>query len=255
MIKLIHGDCLEEMDKLIQEGIVVDAVITDLPYGTSKCDWDNIIPLEPMWDILNKIVKPTGAIVLFGTEPFSSYLRISNIKIYKYDWVFIKSKISGQLNAKKQPMRNMENIMVFYDKQCEYYPQGIKKCFKITPSGNMKSKGKNSDIYGNVKNYKYIQMSTGYPNQVLYIPNNFKIKHPAQKSIALMDYLIRTYTKIGDAVLDFTMGSGTTGEACFHSDRNFIGIELDKKYFEIAKKRIEKLNSGLWRRTIEIVNY
>jgi len=234
--RLIHGDCLEEM-KNIPDGSV-DMVLTDPPYGTTACKWDTVIDLKLMWEQLNRIIKPNGAIVLFGSEPFSSALRMSNIKNYKYDWVWEKSKVTGVLNAKKQPLRHLENISVFYRKQCLYFPQGLVKCDRITSTGNS-GKG-NSDNYGSVKTGTYNQTQTGYPKQKLFFNSVGKTVHPTQKPVPLMEYLIKTYTNEGETVLDFTMGSCTTGVACKNLNRNFIGIELDKAYFDIATKRIRE---------------
>ena len=235
-VRLIKGDCLAEMDKLIAEGVQVDAVITDPPYGTTACKWDSVIPFDEMWERLNKLIKPSGAIVLFGSEPFSSALRMSNIKNYKYDWVWEKSRVTGVLNAKRQPLRHLENISIFYKKQSAYNPQGIVDCNRQTSTGNT-GKG-NSDNYGSVKVGKYTQTQTGYPKQKLVFSSVGKTQHPTQKPVALMEYLIKTYTNEGETVLDFTMGSGSTGVAAKNTNRKFIGIELDEKYFEIAKERI-----------------
>ena len=237
-IELIQGDCLEVMDELIEKGVVVDAIITDIPYGTTACKWDLVIPFDKMWERLKKLIKPNGAIVLFGNEPFSSALRMSNIKNYKYDWVWEKSRVTGVLNAKKQPLRHLENISVFYKKQCLYNPQGVESCNKETSTGNT-GKG-NSDNYGSVRVGKYTQTQTGYPKQRLFFPSVGKTKHPTQKPVALMEYLIKTYTNEGETVLDFTMGSGTTGVACKNLNRSFIGIELDPRFFKIAEKRINE---------------
>lgn len=237
MIKLIQGDCLEVMDNLIEEGVKVDAIITDPPYGTTACKWDSVIPFGEMWNRLNKLIKTNGAIVLFGSEPFSSALRMSNIKNYKYDWYWEKSRVTGVLNAKKQPLRHIENISVFYKKQCLYNPQGVESCNKETSTGNT-GKG-SSDNYGSVKVGKYTQTQTGYPKQKLFFSSVGKTQHPTQKPVALMEYLIKTYTNENELVLDFTMGSGSTGVACKNTNREFIGIELDENYFNIAKNRIE----------------
>ena len=180
---------------------------------------------EGMWDKLNKLIKPNGAIVLFGSEPFSSALRMSNIKNYKYDWIWEKSRVTGVLNAKKQPLRHLENICIFYNKQCLYNPQGVVSCDKITSTGNT-GKG-NSDNYGSVKVGTYKQTQTGYPKQKLSFSSVGKTLHPTQKPVALMEYLIKTYTNEGDLVLDFTSGSGTTAVACENTNRRWICIEKD----------------------------
>ena len=248
-MKLYKGDCLEVM-KTIQDKSI-DAIITDPPYGTTACKWDSVIPFDLMWEQLNRIIKPNGAIVLFGSEPFSSALRMSNIKNYKYDWVWDKKRCTGFLNAKKQPLRNNETISVFYKKQCTYNPQPYKK----NTTGNMgKSKEHQTDNYG-----KYYQVDNdnsnefGYPRtlitQIPVINNLSKDKsglHPTQKPIALMEYLIKTYTNENETVLDFTMGSGSTGVACVNTNRKFIGIEMDDKYFEIAEQRIKEAEYKLF---------
>ena len=233
-MQLINDDCLKVLPKLEENS--VDLILTDPPYGTTQCKWDSIIPLEPMWKELKRVIKDNGAIVLFGGEPFSSALRLSNIKNYKYDWIWEKSKSTGVLNAKKQPLRNLENIVVFYKKQCLYNPQGVTSCDKLTSTGN--SGNGNSDNYGNVKTGKYKQTQTGYPKQKLFFNSVGKTLHPTQKPVALLEYLIKTYTNENDTVLDFTMGSGSTGVACNNTNRNFIGIESNKDYFDIADKRI-----------------
>jgi DNA modification methylase len=242
MNKLLKGDCLEVM-KTIESGSV-DAIITDPPYGTTACKWDSVIDFDLMWEQLNRIIKPNGAIVLFGSEPFSSALRMSNIKNYKYDWVWEKTRVTGVLNAKKQPLRHIENVSVFYKKQCLYNPQGVVKCNKETSTGN--SGSGNSQNYGSVKVGKYTQTQTGYPKQKLFFNSVGKTKHPTQKPVALMEYLIKTYTNENETVLDFTMGSGSTGVACKNTNRNFIGIEQDDNYFNIAEKRINETEYKLF---------
>lgn len=239
-VTLGHGDCLELM-KTIPSGSV-DMVLTDPPYGTTACKWDSVIPFEPMWAELKRIIKPNGAIVLFGSEPFSSALRMSNIKQYKYDWVWEKSHATGHLNAKKQPMRNNEVISVFYGKQCFYNPQLIEKNYvdKRIKSGNCETQ--TLGAYRQVS--RSIPFNMGYPKSILKFNSHFKGGeaglHPTQKPVALLEYLIKTYTKENETVLDFTMGSGSTGVAAKNLNRKFIGIELDQNYFEIAKKRIQE---------------
>jgi len=262
-IELIKGDALEEMTKLIERRVKVDAIITDPPFGTTACSWDSVIPFEPMWERLNKLIKPNGAIVLFGSEPFSSALRMSNIKNYKYDWKYQKNKSTGFLNARKQPLLDYEDICVFYNKQCCYNPQKTKaeKTYKrgIVVRDKIKSI-QQSDNYGEQKTYIQVDDGLRYPKRIQYFNNNETIKqfHPTQKPVALMEYLIKTYTNEGEIVLDFTMGSGSTGVgvvninkelALFNGvaynaknqNRKFIGIELDDKYFNIAEKRIENI--------------
>ena len=237
MIELYQGDCLEVMDKLIEKGVKVDAIITDPPYGTTACKWDSVIPFEPMWEQINRVIKPNGAVVLFGSEPFSSYLRMSNIKEFKYDWIWKKEKGLGFLNAKKMPLRDTELISVFYKKQPTYNPQFTKgNPYKTTNSPN-KQKGTNNDY----KSIETINDGKRYPLTTLEFTRVRKTSHPTQKPTLLMEYLIKTYTNEGDTVLDFTMGSGTTGVACKNLNRNFIGIELDEKYYNIAKERIDDI--------------
>ena len=230
MIKLYNDDCLEIMPQLIKDNIKVDAIIADIPYGTTACKWDSVIPFEQMWDCLHKLIKNNGAIVLFGSEPFSSALRMSNIKNYKYDWIWKKSNVMGFLNAKKRPLKEIENILVFNSKI--YNPQGLIK----NPKKNRR--GSQTDTLGN---YNLINFSeyTNYPKTILEFKSERGL-HPTQKPVALMEYLVKTYTNEGETVLDFTMGSGSTGVACKNLNRNFIGIELEEKYFNIAEKRINE---------------
>lgn len=238
-IKLLQGDCLEIMPKLIEQGIKVDAIITDIPYGTTACKWDTIIPFDKMWELLKKIRKDNAAIVLFGSEPFSSYLRLSNIKEYKYDWIWDKNKGCQPQLANIQPMKSHENISVFGKNKILYNPQ-----FKKGKPYKRNNKG-SSEKDNMIKSLKPIKQSNNgfrYPNTILTFSRDFSAqtrKHPTQKPVALMEYLIKTYTNENDIVLDFTMGSGTTGVACINTKRKFIGIELDQNYFNIAKKRIE----------------
>ena len=238
MYRLIQGDCLAIMDELIKEGVKVDAIITDPPYGTTACKWDSIIPFDAMWERLNKLIKPNGAIVLFGSEPFSSMLRVSNLKMYKYDWVWQKNNKSGAMHAKNKPMNGHEIISVFtlasmapnFGVQPCYYPE-LKECSKIKKQHNPEVLGERQK--GKIRH----QTKYGYPNTVI----NFNIErglHPTQKPITLMEYLIKTYTNENETVLDFTMGSGSTGVACKNTNRKFIGIELDDKYFSICEERI-----------------
>ena len=236
--ELYQGDCLEVMDGLISSGVKFDAIITDPPYGTTACKWDSIIPFDEMWERLNKLIKPNGAIVLFGSEPFSSNLRMSNIKNYKYDWVWNKKKAGNIFLAKYQPMKIHENILVFSNGTANYYPIKIPrdKIKKSKNYGTGESMG--GDRHKEDKLYVYKDKN---PVSIIEVSNaNQKGKvHPTQKPVALLEYLIKTYTNEGDLVLDFTMGSGSTGVACMNLNRKFIGIELDEKYFDIAKNRIE----------------
>jgi DNA modification methylase len=230
---LIHGECIAEMDKLIEQGIKVDAIITDPPYGTTACKWDSVIPFPEMWERLNKLIKPNGAIVLFGSEPFSSALRMSNIKNYKYDLIWDKTKSGNFALAKKQPMKSHENISIFYSKQPTYNPQ-------MEVRGNVRKKGggKASDNFKIVPTISF--NNTYYPKSIMVHSTGSRKEHfhPTQKPVALMEYLIKTYTNEGETVLDFTMGSGSTGVACVNTNRRFIGIEMDDRYFRICEERI-----------------
>jgi len=229
---LINGECLEEMKKLPEKSI--DLILCDLPYGTTQNKWDCVIDLKLLWEQYNRIIKDDGVIVLTASQPFTSNLIMSNIKKFKYEWIWDKRLSSGHLNAKIQPMKRHESIVVFTNGKINYNPQMRKgkmrndKCnSNSTNYGKQKPIERNSDLY--------------YPTTIIDISNANRRgkKHPTQKPVALMEYLIKTYTNEGDLVLDNCMGSGTTGVACKSLNRNFIGIELNEKYFNIAKKRIE----------------
>jgi DNA modification methylase len=259
MIDLIHGDCLEEMKKIPSGS--VDMVLADPPYGTTACKWDSVIPLDEMWEQLNRVIKTNGSIVLFGQEPFSSMMRCSSIETFKYDWYWRKTRPSGFVNAKLKPLKDIEIISVFSigttangsAKNMTYHPQGLEDC-DISwnrPSTYKGIEGVNNYRKNHPKHRKIEKK--GYPRQVLEFSNpNSNLLHPTQKPVALMEYLIKTYTNEGETVLDFTMGSGTTGVACVNTNRNFIGIEMDDKYFAIAKERIDNakptppLDDGHW---------
>jgi site-specific DNA-methyltransferase (adenine-specific) len=231
---LMQGDCLERM-KEIPDGSV-DLILTDPPYGTTACKWDSIIPLEPMWEQLKRVIKQNGAIALFGSEPFSSALRMSNIKNYKYDWIWDKKIPSGMSYARFQPMRQTENISVFCNGKTVYNPQMVKRDKPIKGGGMSKGETTNNqNLIALHKTYDYKNPT----NLIIFDKIRKGSLHPTQKPIALLEYLIRTYTNEGETVLDFTMGSGSTGVACVNTNRNFIGIELDQGYFDIACKRIE----------------
>lgn len=237
MINLMLGDCLERM-KEIPDGSV-DMVLTDPPYGTTACRWDSIIPLEPMWEQLKRVIKPNGAIVMTAAQPFTTTLIASNMKMFKYCWQWKKSNLTNFLNAKKQPLRCFEDVVLFYEKQSTYNPQMVE-------TGNRKVSrriGTKTSVYGKADKETFYDSSSRYPTQLIEIPNRTDGKlHPTQKPVALMEYLIKTYTNKGETVLDFTMGSGSTGVACVNTGRSFIGIELDQGYFDIAKQRINEAN-------------
>jgi DNA modification methylase len=239
MIKLYKGDCLEEM-KNIESGSV-DAVITDPPYQITACKWDKLIPFDLMWEQLNRIIKPNGAIVLFGSEPFSSALRMSNIKNYKYDNVWNRVRKTGHLNCNKQPLNVHENISVFYSKQCTYNPQKTTGHKSYNKSKYNTEEKYSPNVYGKLHRTDKKNEGERHPTKLVTFSQDWKRQdqiHPTQKPVALMEYLIKTYTNENETVLDFTMGSGSTGVACINTNRNFIGIEQDKKYFEIALERI-----------------
>ena len=236
MIQLVNGDCLEEMKKIPDESI--DMVLTDPPYGTTACKWDTVIDLPMMWEQLKRITKPNGAIVLTASQPFTSALVMSNVKMFKYCWVWEKTMASNFAQAKKQPFKKHEDVCIFYKKQPTYNPameNGKPYTDKRITGARNASVGASKSVVRQVINND----GKRYPSTVQKFSNgNNRNVHPTQKPVALMEYLIRTYTDERDTVLDFTMGSGTTGVACKNLNRNFIGIELDKDYFEIAKQRI-----------------
>ena len=240
--ELYKGDCLEVMDKLIEKGVKIDMVLTDPPYGTTACKWDSVIPIDKMWERVNKLIKLNGAIVFFGSEPFSSTLRMSNIKNYKYDWIWKKPQGVNPLLAKKQPLNNIEYIHVFYKKQSLYNPQ-----FEYGTPCKVTRDRKERPC--EMHNYTFKESTTfnegkRYPKRILKFKRETGL-HPTQKPVPLLEYLIKTYTNEGDLVLDFTMGSGSTGVACLNTNRKFIGIELNENYFNIAKKRIEDTEKEL----------
>lgn len=244
-IDLYHGDCLEIMKQIPDKSI--DMILCDLPYGTTQCKWDVIIPFDKLWEQYELVVKGTSGIVLFGVEPFSSRLRVSNLKLYKYDWVWEKSDPSGFVNAKLMPIKSIENISVFSvgktangsQNNMLYFPQELVKCDKIVNAKREKLH-ENSFARDSHKE-QHFQEFTNYPKQILKFKNDKgKNKfHPTQKPTALLEYLIKTYTHKDMTVLDNTMGSGSTGVACINTNRNFIGIEKDEKYFKIAEDRIK----------------
>jgi site-specific DNA-methyltransferase (adenine-specific) len=234
------GDCLKIMQDIDDKSI--DMILTDLPYNVIQCKWDSMLPLAPMWEQYKRIVKDRGTIVLFGVEPFSSKLRVSNLKMYKYDWIWKRDNVTGHLNAKKMPMRLCENISVFSTKQCIYNPQLKAKNIKnIRPAT---TKRKNIEHYGtmNKESKRVIPGDTGYPNELLVFKGNSRNKaklHPSQKPMLLFAYLIKTYTNPGMLILDSCIGSGTTAMAAMYTGRNFIGIEKEEKYFRTTKARIK----------------
>ena len=239
-----QGDCLVEMDKIADKS--VDMILCDLPYGTTACKWDSIIPFEPLWRQYERIIKDNGAIVLTSAQPFTSALIMSNPKLFKYEWIWQKHKGTGHLNAKRQPMSNHENILVFGKSNIKYNPQmtqgeayNLRGSHNISPDGITYNGSKPLKV-GYSKDY---DSSKRYPLTIQKFDNHNQKKnrfHPTQKPVELMEYLIKTYTNEGETVLDNCMGSGTTGVACKKTGRHFIGIEKDKKYFEIAVSRVSE---------------
>jgi site-specific DNA-methyltransferase (adenine-specific) len=243
-----QGDCLELM-KQIPDGSI-DLILCDLPYGTTACKWDTVIPFEPLWEQYERIIKDNGAICLFGSEPFSTLLRYSNLKMYKYDWVWVKNNAVGFVNAKLKPMNKHEIISTFSrgktsngnSNNMPYYPQGLIPFNKEVRSGNKKGKD-NTYWRPSLKSSNeggYIQQYTNYPTTVLQFDKVSKAVHPTQKPVALLEYLIKTYTNEGEVVLDNCMGSGSTCVAAINTNRHYIGFELDENYFGIAKQRIRE---------------
>ena len=243
MFDLMHGDCLELMAQ-IPDGSV-DMICCDLPYGTTACKWDSVIPFAPLWAHYKRVIKCNGAIVLTASQPFTSALGASSIDWLKYQWYWRKTRATGHLNAKKMPMKDVEDVLVFGRTMPAYNPQGLTTVDLIVANSASDmargiSSGATSVVTGGITKKEYRQTATGYPRQVLDIASEGATVHPTQKPVALMEYLIRTYTNEGETVLDNCMGSGTTGVACVNTRRKFIGIEKDEKYFSISKDRIEK---------------
>lgn len=232
---LLQGDCLELLPTIQDNSI--DMILADLPYGTTRRNkWDVIIPFDPLWDQYMRIIKDHGVIALFGDEPFASELRLSNKKYYRYDWIWVKSRATGFLNAKKMPLKNTETISIFYKHLPMYNPQMTKG----KPYVIRRNKGKLTTNYDKFKrDVKTVNSGTRYPLKTIKFSSTIRTVHPTQKPVDLLKYLIRTYTDEGMTVLDNCMGSGSTGVAAVQLHRNFIGMELNPKYFKIAKKRIE----------------
>ena len=242
---LLFGNCLERMEEIPNGS--VDLILTDPPYGTTACKWDSVIDFTLMWDQLKRIIKPKGAIVLFGTEPFCSLLRCSNLEMYKYDWMWEKNDATDAMNAKNKPMRKIEKIMVFSSgttanksyKRMNYFPQGLVECSKQRKGSDYGKTG------GSFKTYRpshkpYEQKLTGYPNDLLKFSKDKEKLHPTQKPVALLEYLIKTYTQEGETVLDFTAGSMSTAIACINTNRKGIMIEKDDHYFKVGSDRVDQ---------------
>lgn len=235
--EIIHGDCLEVMRQFPDKSI--DMILCDLPYGTTACEWDSVIPLEPLWEQYERIIKDNGAILLFAQTPFDKVLGCSNIKNLRYEWIWEKEQGTGNLNANKMPLKKTENILVFYKKLPTYNPQ--------MTEGSAYTRKRNyndNEIFGKTGTKDgYVTKNTGirYPTNLIKFNRELGDRlHPTQKPVALCEYLIKTYTLPGEIVLDNCIGSGTTAIACINTGRNFIGIEIDEKYVKIARERIEK---------------
>lgn len=234
---IYNEDCLEGMKRIPDKSI--DMILCDLPYGTTACKWDTIIPFEPLWEQYERIIKSSGTIALFNSEPFGSILRLSNLNDYKYDWVWEKNTGTNFFHAKRMPIRYSENIAIFQLGSAYYYP--IKTTGHVpTNSGIGRNTG---NIYSGKSRVDYKGGdTTRFPKNIIKFNtvNNYARIHPTQKPVALCEYLIKTYTNEGETVLDNCMGSGTTAIACINTNRNYIGFELDKHYCDIANERIQK---------------
>jgi site-specific DNA-methyltransferase (adenine-specific) len=235
--KIICGDCLEVMKDIPDKSI--DMILCDLPYGTTACKWDTIIPFEHLWEQYKRIIKNNGAIVLTASEPFASLLRCSNLKMYKYDWVWDKIKPNGHLVVKYRPMQRTEYILIFGESRIFYFPQMVLR----DKAKRSREYGRTSIMGGSQTDFIGKILTDKHPQNIISVSNaSQKDKlHPTQKPVALFEYLIRTYTDEGNTVLDNCIGSGTTAIACINTNRNFIGIELDPKYCEIAEERIKNI--------------
>ena len=235
-IKLLQGDCLQLMKEIPDKS--VDMILCDLPYGTTRNKWDSIIPLDKLWKMYERLIKDNGCIALFAQTPFDKVLGVSNLKMLRYEWIWKKDNGTGFLNAKKMPMKAHENILVFYKKQPIYNPQ-MRKGFK--PYKCKQGSGSESWNY-NREQGGYITESNGerYPLDFVEFKRDKDKLHPTQKPVALLEYLIKTYTNESETVLDNCMGSGSTGVACLKTNRRSIGIELEEKYFKVAESRIEE---------------
>lgn len=241
---LHQGDCLEIMADFLPSS--VDMILCDLPYGTTACAWDAVIPFAPLWEQYKRVVRPGGVVVLTAAQPFMTAVIGSNLSDFKYCWYWDKKAVTGFANAKLQPLRCVEYVVVFYSSKPTYNPQGLVRINAVKRNGvsvggdTVRGDVAASAGKGSLRTAgaEYVQEWTNYPKQLLEVPRDRSKVHPTQKPVALMEYLIRTYTNPGDVVLDNTMGSGTTGVAAIQSGRRFIGIERDPDYFAICQKRI-----------------
>lgn len=240
-IRLMVGDCLQRMRELPDAS--VDMVLADLPYGTTRCAWDAVIPFEPLWEQYQRVAKPAAAIVLCSAQPFTSLLVASNLDDYRYEWIWEKGNATGFLNAKKQPLRAHETVQVFYRRQPTYNPQMTSGHVRKTTS----RKTVNSEVYGKALSLTAYDSTDRYPRSVQFFSSDKQkgSHHATQKPVSWMEFLIRTYTNEGDLVLDNTMGSGTTGVACLRSSRSFVGIELDGAIYQDAVQRLHAAGQQL----------
>ena len=236
--EIYNEDCLEGMKRIPDKSI--DMILADLPYGTTNCKWDTIIPLEPLWEQYERIIKDNGAVVLTASQPFSSALVMSNPKLFRYEWVWDKKNPTNFAMAKKQPLKYHETILVFAKKQTEYYP--IKWRGKPNHKQGLLKNDQQSEVYGKIKRTKDNLSGMKYPRSIIEISKHSSQGglHPTQKPVALFEYLVKTYTNEGDVVLDNCMGSGTTAIAAINTNRNFIGFEMDENYHKLANERIEQ---------------
>lgn len=232
---IIHGDCLDVMQNIPSGSI--DMILCDLPYGNKVCKWDTIIPFKPLWEQYERIIKDNGVIALNGSQPFSSSLAMSNLKLFRYEWIWEKNNSTGFQNSNIMPLKKHENILIFYKKKPVYNPQGLKEYGKI----NKRSRPGETIGEERVKSNCYIQKYTNYPTSILNFPYDKNKFHPTQKPVALFEYLIKTYTNEGETVLDNCLGSGTTAIAAVNAGRHFIGIEKEQKYVDISNSRLREV--------------
>lgn len=245
-MKLHHGDCIEILPTLPAES--VHAIITDLPYGTTQAEWDSVIPFDFMWSQVNRLLVSNGVFITTASQPFTSDLINSNRELFKYEIIWKKTRASGHLDARRKPMKIHENILVFSKGQTTYNPQFTKGEKYISKHKG----GRTSDLYGSSNAHVSENAGVRFPVSVVEFTNEFDNQHPTQKPTSLFQYLIMTYTNAGDTVLDFVMGSGTTGVSCVQTGRNFIGIEKEKKYFELAKSRIMQAPTPLFTESLRL---
>ena len=248
MNKVIQGDCLEVMKTIEDKSI--DMILCDLPYGTTACKWDTIIPFEPLWEQYKRIIKDNGAIVLTASQPFTSALVMSNIESFKYEWIWEKTRATGFTHVKNSPMKKHESVLVYskgnikhkgQSNRMNYFPQGLIEYGKEVDGTRSSETDTKGHHFGRPSNKTYVQEYTNYPNSILKFNSEGKTDHPTQKPVALFEYLIKTYTNEGDIVLDNCAGSGTTGVACKNTNRNYILIEKEPEYIEIINKRLSSL--------------